>query len=438
MATLLLDANSTPGTRAERDRVLVYCFWLRLRVCMFAYLVLNVVCLLCREIYQHTLGILRDAKTPRKLLSKKAAEQQHTTESLSCNQPSEPPAHVLSALQMQIMELQTQMVQMQTQAIGRVSMEASSAPTREVAATQKDNNNAVDYYTAPEEAACEYAHSSEVDKENQGNRIPAVFGSTGKEVKKLKNVATRAAPQPPPPALVLASPPPLAPKSPPEGTVRTEHKVVTTNTKPMSKPLVLATRVTQVHTSPPPPNLTPFAQAEDKDVYQDDKVNLKDEDSRELLERRKISSLKAMFDQDSEAEDRHVQQDGQERVRPKVSSLKAMFEKSEGSTPLKSELRSEKASPLPQFGLIKSPRPSKARQVDSVTKSEGRSLTRSGAESRTKSDVTHATKFDSSTAPTGLDVCMHIHVSVCVCVCVCSLMSSKARSVTRAPTDTYA
>ena len=191
---------------------------------------------------------------------------------------------------------------------------------------------------------------SDIDKENEDNTgTPVSVRSTGNDVKKVKSLRTSASM--PPPHIGTKSPTVGAPAPSPEAeNVRTEHQVVS-NSKPLSKPLVLATRVTQVHTSPP---------------------NM--EKARDLSNEHQATVCDT-------SEDDFV-------VAPKVSRLKAMFESSDSGSETKQECcpKATNTSGSAKFVQIKSPRPS-------------RCSPHSG--SVVKSDVHDAKAFDSSTAPTG-------------------------------------
>ena len=61
-----------------------------------------------RDLYHHTLGVLKDSKTPRKLLSQKSGDNDLQPSENTCK-PLETPIKVhMSALQRQMMELQVQ------------------------------------------------------------------------------------------------------------------------------------------------------------------------------------------------------------------------------------------------------------------------------------------------------------------------------------------
>ena len=204
----------------------------------------------------------------------------------------------------------------------------------------------------------ESMQQTDINKENEMNRIPASMKPLGNEIKSPKIVRTTLAS---PSTASIEERSGTVPKlSPSNGAVRSEHRVVS-HSKPLSKPLVLATRVTQVHLSPPPP---------------------------ETSERNEVSW--------QEIDDDYVV------VAPVVSRLKAMFEVSDA----KLEKVAEKVSPRgplqQRFGNVKSPRKvrSAAEQQEQV--------------SVTKSDIQDASGFDSSTAPTGeIDTYAQIIMFLC-------------------------
>ena len=191
---------------------------------------------------------------------------------------------------------------------------------------------------------------SDINKENEDNKgIPVSVRSNSHDVKKVKSLRTNAST--PPPHAGTRSPTAGAPTPSSDAeNIRTEHQVVS-NAKPLCKPLVMATRVTQVYPSPPPT-----------------------ENARDLSNEHHTTSCDA-------PEDDFV-------VAPKVSKLKAMFESSDSGSETKQEFcpKATNTSGSTKFVQIKSPRPSRSSlHSDSVI----------------KSDVHDAKVFDSSTAPTG-------------------------------------
>ncbi len=195
-----------------------------------------------------------------------------------------------------------------------------------------------------------HAPKSNMNKENEDNTgNPVGLKSNCDDIKKVKSLQTSAITSPLHVGMKSATP---VPKSSPDAeNIRTEHQVVT-STKPLSKPLVLATRVAQVHTSPQPT-----------------------ENTRE-------SSMEDQAKNCDEPDDEFV-------VPPKVSRLKAMFESSDSGSQAKDEscARVAKTAGTSKFANMKSPLPSRLspKQPGSVV----------------KSDVLDANAFDSSTAPTG-------------------------------------
>jgi len=195
-----------------------------------------------------------------------------------------------------------------------------------------------------------HAPKSNANKENEDNTgNPVGLKSNCNDIKKVTSLQTSTITSPPHVGIKSATPK----SSPDSENFRTEHQVVT-STKPLSKPLVLATRVTQVHTSPPPT-----------------------ENTRE-------SSIEDQAKNCDEPDDEFV-------VAPKVSRLKAMFESSDSGSQAKDEscARAAKSAgtSTSKFVNMKSPRPSRA-----SPKHPG---------SVVKSDNPDANEFDSSTAPSG-------------------------------------
>ena len=195
-----------------------------------------------------------------------------------------------------------------------------------------------------------HAPKSNANKENEDNTgNPVGLKSNCNDIKKVTSLQTSTITSPPHVGIKSATPK----SSPDSENFRTEHQVVT-STKPLSKPLVLATRVTQVHTSPPPT-----------------------ENTRE-------SSIEDQAKNCDEPDDEFV-------VAPKVSRLKAMFESSDSGSQDKDEscARAAKSAgtSTSKFVNMKSPRPSRA-----SPKHPG---------SVVKSDIPDANAFDSSTAPSG-------------------------------------
>ena len=193
---------------------------------------------------------------------------------------------------------------------------------------------------------------SNMNKENEDNTgNPVGLKSNCNDVKRVMSLQTSTITSPPHVGIKNATP---LPKSSPDAeNIRTEHQVVT-GTKPLSKPLVLATRVTQVHTSPSPT-----------------------ENTRE-------SSIEDQAKNCDEPDDEFV-------VAPKVSRLKAMFESSDSGSQAKDESYARTAktagTSTSKFVNMKSPRPSRV-----PPKHPG---------SVVKSDIPDANAFDSSTAPSG-------------------------------------
>jgi len=183
--------------------------------------------------------------------------------------------------------------------------------------------------------------TSDTNKENQDNKcIPILAGVDRNCASKHQNVCARG-----PTVSDRKSPPPVE-----AGSIRSEHQVVS-NSRPMSKPLVLATRVTPVNLSPPPADCRqpPPSASEQNSSWSDN-----DDSSMET---------------------------------PKVSRLKAFFQ---GQSPAK------EASPQIKASQIKSPRLSRSGASRRSAKSTSDLNNTTGS-----SDLNSTTGFDNSTAPTG-------------------------------------
>jgi hypothetical protein len=295
-----------------------------------------------REIYQHTLGILRDAKSPRKLLT-----QEHVQHGLFAR-GAEKLANVdMVLLQNQVLELQSQMLEMQHLAIekkanvcanaSRTTVIKHKAPTRKAPpVVPEDNNCGVNICMSSTsntdkflEELRQYEDISDKGKENLDRPIPNVVGNGYKEVRKVEGTSTRALAQD-------------CPTTSPPSAVRTEHQVIS-SIKPTQRPLVLATQV--VHKSPPTsPTDDPAAAADTHDDWQ----------VSEMGKSKPVSQLKAKFEGsncNSELKPNYA-------ARAENSQLKAKLEVSKcktdsKSSPASADLKAARAKLKRQELLIK-------------------------------------------------------------------------------------
>ena len=314
--------------------------------------------------YQHTLGILKDAKTPRKLLVGQSSAVNNSASGVT------PIKEHMTVLQRQMAELQVSLYlysshdlvwcvvcglmgglpsdnicEVQVQMAG---MQKQALLSKEQGSPARDQDDIAASFSQ----AAPRRDSSEMNKENQDNKlIPILTGADRKGASKPQSLPTHGAR--PPSSLNTHINGGIGGQSPVSSAetvaVRTEHRVLA-NSKPTSKPLVLATRVTQVDTSFPPAD-TGDASSEPE---QRQRPSLYDDDE---------SSIQT----------------------PKVSRLKAFFQ---GQSPAGNGSKAHSTtSPLIQGRQIKSPRLSRSMPQKAVAE--------------IASGENKDSDFDSSTAPTG-------------------------------------
>ena len=212
--------------------------------------------------------------------------------------------------------------------------------------------------------------------------------------------------------------------SPDNNVVRTEHKVVR-NTKPLSKPLMMAARVTLVHTSPPSGShdelrtedaLSPHARLQSSNRNEN---TLSPRDRAQSYKDRDWSESA----NDDKAEDA-----------PKVSRLKAMFESADAKSTTTAKTPeantqsgrcasggADAASGVRALWACTSPRPKNAAPLVAVAEPPS---------SATKTDVKDAERFDSSTALVGESLSFSLSLSV-------SFSLSLSLSLTQTHTNTH-
>jgi hypothetical protein len=308
--------------------------------------------------YQHTLGVLKDAKTPRKLLAGRSGTGNNSTSGVT------PVKEHMTVLQRQMAELQVSLYLCSSHDLvwcvvcglvgglpsdNMCEVQVQMADMQKQALLSKEQGSPVrdqDDIAASSSQEAPRRDNSEMNKENQDNKlIPILTGADRKGASKPQTLPTYGARPPSSQNTPIRGQSPVS--SAETVAVRTEHRVMA-NSKPTSKPLVLATRVTQVNTSFPPAD-TGDASSEPEQrpsSYEDDE-----------------SSIQT----------------------PKVSRLKAFFQ---GQSPAGNDSKAHGTrSPLIEGRQIKSPRLSRSMPQKAV------------AEIASGEDK--STGFDSSTAPTG-------------------------------------